>query len=1154
MKQKGLKVFTSTALMSLVFATALTAHLVKAASDQVTRLGGSDRYQTAAQVATTNWTTSDNVVLVNGTGYADAVSASVLAKKLNAPIILTDKDTIDGNAASSLGKLKVKNVYIVGGTASVSNSIESKLKGNYSVERLAGANRYTTNLAVANKLVKLGVSKNNVLVVNGDNYPDALSVAPIAAAKDEILLLVTNNNDRVLQGTYNFAKDSNVTVVGTSSTVSNDTYKKLKADSRIDGGADRFDTNLRILNYFKSDFKNTNTYLASAKPNGRGKNDTAFADALVASAIAGKNSAPLVLLGASDENSAVINYINNYVTKDTNLQVVGGNAVIPDNVIKEIYDAVVKKSDNKIVTFKDANLEQAVRSQINKPNGILYKSDVDKIIELSVTNKGMTDISGIENLTALQTLNLSNNNLSDISPLKNLTSLKSINLNGNKISSQDIKTLKNSLPDSNISSGSSSSGGGGGSSSTKVSVTDIELNKTTDTLEVEKADSLTATILPGNATNKSVIWTSNKPEIAKVDNTGKVTAVSEGTAVITATTSDGKKTVTCTVTVNAEDKNIVTFKDSNLEKVVRNAINKPIGTLYKSDVDAITDLDAESKGVQDISGIENLTALQTLDLGNNLSISDISPLKGLANLQNIDLHDNRISDISVLKGLTNLTKLDLSANQIMGINALKKLNGLQSLYLAINHINDISALKELTNLKTLDLYNNQISDMSFLEGLTNLESLNLSDNPMSNISALKGLTNLQYLNLEDNPITDISSLEKLINLQYISLASDPISDISPLKELTNLRELYLIGNQISNINALKGLTNLRNLDLRGNSISNINALKGLTNLEYLDLNDDLISDSDKKALQDTLPNCRINKIPNRNVSVDDVKLNKTSETLTVGKTDTLIAVVVPGDATNKSVIWTSNAPEIAAVDNTGKVTAVSPGTATITVITEDENRSVSCTVTVNPENNEMIDAARAVEKAEGSLRQEDVTDAQDKIDGLLDSNENTDLQKRLDTVKDKINGPLNEEIEAVEKAESTESRVDYDSAKKLVDVLPDSKDKIILEDRIKDLNQLIDAIDATLDAEIYKTQESCDSAKKIVDSLPDSDAKTSLESRLKIVQSIVNSTKAVEKAESSLKQEDVDYAKFLVDNLISNVDKTNLTNRLQAVQNKISIN
>lgn len=60
---------------------------------------------------------------------------------------------------------------------------------------------------------------------------------------------------------------------------------------------------------------------------------------------------------------------------------------------------------------------------------------------------------------------------------------------------------------------------------------------------------LTATVEPSDATNKKVTWSSSAPGVATVDASGNVTAVAEGTATITATTDDGGKTATCTVTV-----------------------------------------------------------------------------------------------------------------------------------------------------------------------------------------------------------------------------------------------------------------------------------------------------------------------------------------------------------------------------------------------------------------------------------------------------------------------------------------------------------------------------------------------------------------------------------------------------------------------------
>ena len=82
-------------------------------------------------------------------------------------------------------------------------------------------------------------------------------------------------------------------------------------------------------------------------------------------------------------------------------------------------------------------------------------------------------------------------------------------------------------------------------------VTEVKLDKTNLSLEVGDTATLTATVEPDEASNKNVTWSSDGTSVATVDDTGKVTAISVGSATITATTQDGNKTATCTVTVTA---------------------------------------------------------------------------------------------------------------------------------------------------------------------------------------------------------------------------------------------------------------------------------------------------------------------------------------------------------------------------------------------------------------------------------------------------------------------------------------------------------------------------------------------------------------------------------------------------------------------------
>lgn len=94
----------------------------------------------------------------------------------------------------------------------------------------------------------------------------------------------------------------------------------------------------------------------------------------------------------------------------------------------------------------------------------------------------------------------------------------------------------------------------------------------------------------------------------------------------------------------------------------------------------------------------------------------------------------------------------------------------------------------------------------------------------------------------------------------------------------------------------------------------------------------------------TTYSCKKEKV--KSVSVTEVGLNKTSTTLIEGETETLVATVMPENATDKSVVWESDNESAAAVSQEGLVTAVEEGKATITVKTNDGGFSASCEVTV----------------------------------------------------------------------------------------------------------------------------------------------------------------------------------------------------------------
>ncbi|WP_411679086.1 cell wall-binding repeat-containing protein [Clostridium thailandense] len=358
MKSKMINILIVTICLILIQVSAFIQ--VKAETGKVIRTSGLDRYATAAQVAKDNWPSgARNVILVTGEGYADAVSSSVLAKTLDAPILLTAGTSLNSDTQSALDALHPQYIYIIGGIGAIKQSIRDELRNDgYNLVELKGDNRYETNAAVANKLLELGVKADNVMLVGGEGFSDALSIAPVAAAKGQILLLGSNDNES-MKPILDFVKNNNskVTVIGTNYIINEIMYKALDAVERVNGGADRFETNLNVLNRFKDDLNFDKLFAASAGANAR---DDGYADALVASSLAGKFTSPLVLLDKEKSSATVdaLNYIKEKVNKYTALNIIGGTGVVSSSIeaqMNDIIDQAPEDSGNIKVNDVSAN-------------------------------------------------------------------------------------------------------------------------------------------------------------------------------------------------------------------------------------------------------------------------------------------------------------------------------------------------------------------------------------------------------------------------------------------------------------------------------------------------------------------------------------------------------------------------------------------------------------------------------------------------------------------------------------------------------------------------------------------------------------------------------------------------------------------------------
>lgn len=113
-----------------------------------------------------------------------------------------------------------------------------------------------------------------------------------------------------------------------------------------------------------------------------------------------------------------------------------------------------------------------------------------------------------------------------------------------------------------------------------VAVTSINVTPSSYTIDVGEKYNLTATISPSNATDKSVIWSSDNSSVVSVDNSGNICGMAAGTAIITAKSSNGK-TATCTITCKAKIPDVVISDSEGISSIPTIANVKYERMLYK---------------------------------------------------------------------------------------------------------------------------------------------------------------------------------------------------------------------------------------------------------------------------------------------------------------------------------------------------------------------------------------------------------------------------------------------------------------------------------------------------------------------------------------------------------------------------------------------
>ena len=370
------------------------------------RFYGSSRYETSISIAEAFWRSNygdtyskeygyktfyfDNVVIVNGANFPDALAGSYLAAKKNAPIIMVNTvgqelDTFIRSYISSYLSSE-GTIYILGGTGAVSKNGEKALKNicknnKRKIVRLDGESRFETNLSIlsaaTDKEEGLG---EDLLVCNGWNYADALSASSVGKP----ILLIDQNSGKLTDAQIEFLKSNefkNIYIIGGTSAVSKPIEKELKkiykeASIKRLAGANRYETSVLVANEF---FTNPKYAFVATGEN--------FPDGLCGGPLAYSFKAPIILTNSNNYSLAA-----NYV-KDNNVKkigVLGGTASLSNECIKGIMPTktILDKnySFSETGNFKNGAYIESVEDLINnaplnpmKTNDAELDARVDKI-------------------------------------------------------------------------------------------------------------------------------------------------------------------------------------------------------------------------------------------------------------------------------------------------------------------------------------------------------------------------------------------------------------------------------------------------------------------------------------------------------------------------------------------------------------------------------------------------------------------------------------------------------------------------------------------------------------------------------------------------------------------------------------------------------
>lgn len=450
-----------------------------------------------------------------------------------------------------------------------------------------------------------------------------------------------------------------------------------------------------------------------------------------------------------------------------------------------------------------------------------------------------------------------------------------------------------------------------------IPVTGIIIDQANIEIGIGDTERLFAIVLPQEAVNKRVIWSSSNTDIATVDQNGNVTGVSKGTATITATTEEGNKSATSTVRVRNIGITIGTAENEPVNSQAGGTITIPVIT---EDIDNGTTLNVVIKN----SYGETITNFSVT--GNTVSNNGADIVVTIPPHSNDDRYTVEIS----YRGVTATESFIVGAYvTVIGVSIDK-----DNIYIRNGDTETLTAIVEpasATNKRVT--WSSEDEDIAIVSssgvvtgtgrGTTIITATTLDGGYTAECEVTVGDPTIVAGTLVSNPSPMYNEVGGTITI--------PISSI-------DISDDTAIGVVIKN-NSGADVTD--SFIIRGNTINSNQATVTITVPEGTSYG--------VYTVELTVNSVTRTKTFNilEYIHVTGVKLNKSSVSIKKGATYQLIETIEPAESVNKNVRWSSSDPSIVKVDNTGLITGMRNGTAVVTVLTEDGNKRALCTVVVN---------------------------------------------------------------------------------------------------------------------------------------------------------------------------------------------------------------